>query len=101
MNRRCQFPLLACVVLAAAAAQPGRAAAAATFFGPTPYLSSADVGAGRGELDGNLLRLSMSFQVNGQAPVTANCNLQLAADRASMVGQCLGPNGAFAAQLFR
>ncbi|MEJ6005672.1 toll/interleukin-1 receptor domain-containing protein [Paucibacter sp. AS339] len=59
------------------------------------------VGGGRGELDGTLLRVAMTFQVVGQGPLSANCNMQLAADHASMVGQCLGPNGPFAAQLFR
>ncbi|MCV2349627.1 toll/interleukin-1 receptor domain-containing protein [Paucibacter sp. Y2R2-4] len=58
-------------------------------------------GGGRGELDGTLLRIAMTFQVAGQAPISANCNMQLAADHASMVGQCLGPNGPFAAQMFR
>ncbi len=59
------------------------------------------VGRGRGEWDGALLRISMTVQLPGQASMTANCNMQLASDHASMQGQCLGPNGQFAAQMFR
>jgi hypothetical protein len=59
------------------------------------------MGQGRGQLEGQLLRLSMSMTVNGQFFGTANCDLQPAPDLRSWTGMCMGPNGAFAAQMFR
>lgn len=59
------------------------------------------VARGEGEVDpGGLLRLSLAVQAGG-VNTSAACNLQLAPDGASMMGQCLGPQGAYAAQMFR
>jgi hypothetical protein len=59
-----------------------------------------DMGGGRGELDGMLLRLAMSFNINGQVHA-ANCDMQIAPNMASMSGQCISRERTFAAQLFR
>lgn len=59
------------------------------------------MGQGRGQLDGNLLRLAMTVSVNGQFLGNANCDLQPAPDLRSWTGMCMGPNGPFAAQMFR
>jgi len=58
------------------------------------------MGGGRGELDGMLLRLAMSFNINGKVHA-ANCDMQIAPDLASMTGQCTSRESTFAAQLFR
>lgn len=59
------------------------------------------VGQGRGQLEGHLLRLAMTLNVNGQFLGNANCDLQPAPDLRSWTGMCMGPNGPFAAQMFR
>jgi hypothetical protein len=60
-----------------------------------------DIGGGGGELEGSLLRLSMTLSVQGLPPATANCNMQAAPDFRSFTGMCSSPNGAFAAHFFR
>lgn len=59
------------------------------------------VGQGRGQFEGQLLRLAMAMSVNGQFLGTANCDMQPAPDHRSWTGVCMGPNGAFPAQMFR
>ena len=81
------------------------------FATPLPALGRGDsftaeaggqqVGQGRGQLEGQLLRLAMSVSVNGQFLGNANCDLQPAPDLRSWTGMCMGPNGPFAAQMFR
>lgn len=59
------------------------------------------VGSGQGELDGSLLRITMSMIINGVPLGSANCNLQASPDYQRFVGLCQGPNGQFQAQMFR
>lgn len=59
------------------------------------------MGNGQGELDGALLRINMVMVVNGVPLGSANCNLQATPDFQRFVGMCQGPNGQFAAQMFR
>lgn len=60
-----------------------------------------DIGHGRGEFDGAMLRLSMTLRVQGVAMGSARCELQAEPDLRGFAGICHGPNGAFAAQMFR
>jgi hypothetical protein len=59
------------------------------------------MGEGVGRLEGGLLRLSLTMQLNGVVLGSANCDLQRAPDGRSYTGMCMGPNGPFAAQMFR
>ncbi len=66
----------------------------------TASLNGASVGSGRGRYADGLLRLTMTAQTpNG--PVSLNCDLQATLGPDHWAGVCLGPNGAFAAQMFR
>jgi hypothetical protein len=56
---------------------------------------------GEGQLDGNLLRLTMTLTPNGVPMGVLNCNLQASPDFSRFVGMCQGPNGQFPAQMFR
>jgi TIR domain len=60
-----------------------------------------NVGGGQGELDGSVLRLSMSLVLNGVPLGMAQCNLQASPDFQRFVGMCQGANGPFQAQMFR
>jgi hypothetical protein len=59
------------------------------------------IGSGRGQLDGDTLRLTMTLRVQGVVLGSANCDLQPSPDRSTWAGMCMGPNGAFMAQMFR
>lgn len=59
------------------------------------------IGQGRGQFEGDLLRLAMTLQVQGVFMGNANCDLQPAQDGRSFTGLCNGPNGPFPAQMFR
>lgn len=59
------------------------------------------MGGGEGQIDGSLLRLSMSLVLNGVPMGAANCNMQASPDFSRFVGVCQGPNGPFQAQMFR
>lgn len=67
----------------------------------TAQANGQPAGGGEGQLDGNLLRLSMSMMANGVPMGTLNCNLQASPDFSRFVGLCLGANGQFPAQMFR
>jgi hypothetical protein len=67
----------------------------------TAEANGQNIGNGRGELEGNLLRLQMVMQLNGVALGNLNCNMQGAPDMRSFTGLCAGPNGQFPAQIFR
>ena len=58
-------------------------------------------GGGEGQLDGSLLRLTMTLMPNGVAMGVVNCNLQASPDFSHFVGMCQGANGQFPAQMFR
>ena len=58
-------------------------------------------GMGEGQLDGNLLRLSMTLTPNGVPMGVLNCNMQASPDFSRFVGMCQGANGQFPAQMFR
>ena len=58
-------------------------------------------GIGEGQLDGNLLRLSMTLTQNGVPMGMLNCNMQASPDFSRFVGMCQGANGQFPAQMFR
>lgn len=58
-------------------------------------------GMGEGQLDGALLRLSMTLAPNGVPMGVVNCNLQASPDFSRFVGLCQGVNGQFPAQMFR
>lgn len=60
-----------------------------------------DIGEGRGEFDGRMLRLSMTLRVQGVAMGNARCELHAQPGLQGFSGICQGPNGAFAAQMFR
>ncbi len=59
------------------------------------------IGNGAGELEGNMLRLQMTLQMNGMFLGNLVCNMQGAPDMRSFTGMCIGPRGQFAAQFFR
>lgn len=59
------------------------------------------VGGGEGQIDGALLRLSMSLVINGVPLGAANCNLQGSPDFSRFAGVCQTQNGPFQAQMFR
>lgn len=59
------------------------------------------IGNGSGELEGNLLRLQMSMQLNGVFLGNIICNMQGTPDMRSFTGLCAGPQGQFAASMFR
>ena len=59
------------------------------------------VGEGEGRFDGRLLVLAMSMPLPGGGIGQLACELQLAADRASMTGLCQGPMGITPAQIYR
>ncbi len=59
------------------------------------------LGQGHGEFDGALLRVALTMRMQGGALGSANCDLQPAPDGRSFSGLCMGPNGAFPAQIFR
>lgn len=59
------------------------------------------IGGGRGQLDGDTLRLTMTLRVQGVVMGSANCDMQPSPDRRSWAGICMGPDGAFMAQMFR
>ena len=67
----------------------------------TAHAAGQNVGSGQGQLDGNLLRLSMSMVINGVPLAAANCNLQATPDFSRFAGICSGPGGQFTAQMFR
>ena len=58
-------------------------------------------GMGEGQLDGSLLRLSMTLAPNGVPMGVVNCNLQASPDFSRFIGMCQGANGQFPAQMFR
>lgn len=67
----------------------------------TAEANGQNIGNGRGELEGRLLRLQMSMQINGVMLGSLVCNMEGAPDMRSFTGLCAGPNGQFAAQFFR
>lgn len=58
-------------------------------------------GMGEGQLDGSLLRLSMTLAPNGVPMGVVNCNLQASPDFSRFIGMCQSANGQFPAQMFR
>ncbi len=67
----------------------------------TAEIDGERVGRGRGEIDGAMLRLALSLQIQGAPFARLACDLQAAPDRRSFVGVCTGPNGQFPARIFR
>ncbi len=66
------------------------------------FAGGQSVGSGHGQLDGQVLRLSMSMVIGGVPLAAANCNLQGTPDFSRFAGVCQGPNGQqFMAQMFR
>jgi hypothetical protein len=59
------------------------------------------LGMGRGRLDGQMLRVTMTVYTYGVASGIANCDLQAAADGRSYSGMCSGTNGVFPARIYR
>ncbi|HEV8691995.1 MAG TPA: toll/interleukin-1 receptor domain-containing protein, partial [Ideonella sp.] len=66
----------------------------------TAEANGQNIGNGSGELEGNLLRLQMSMQLNGTFLGNLVCNMQAAPDMRSFTGLCVGPRGQFPAQFF-
>ena len=67
----------------------------------TAEANGQNVGNGSGELEGNVLRLQMTMQLNGVFMGNLICNMQAAPDMRSFTGTCAGPRGQFGAQFFR
>ncbi|MEO8281680.1 MAG: toll/interleukin-1 receptor domain-containing protein [Ideonella sp.] len=67
----------------------------------TAFASGQNVGGGRGQIDGQLLRLTMTMVINGVPLAAANCNLLGTPDFSRFAGTCESSNGPFAAQMFR
>jgi hypothetical protein len=67
----------------------------------TAEANGQSIGSGRGELEGSLLRVQMSMQLNGVFLGNLVCDMHGAADMRSFTGACMGPNGQFPAQFFR
>ncbi len=67
----------------------------------TAFAAGLNVGSGQGQLDGQLLRLTMTMMINGVPLAAVNCNLQAPPDFSRFAGVCQGPTGQFAAQMFR
>jgi TIR domain len=59
------------------------------------------VGAGTAEIEGQLMRVSLSMQVQGVNLGNLVCDMQAAPDFRRFVGLCMGPNGQTQAQIFR
>jgi TIR domain len=59
------------------------------------------VGAGTAEIEGQLMRVSLSMQVQGVNLGNLVCDMQAAPDFRRYVGLCMGPNGQTQAQIFR
>jgi hypothetical protein len=59
------------------------------------------VGAGTAEIDGQLMRVSLSMQSQGMNLGNLVCDMQAAPDFRRFVGLCMGPNGQTQAQIFR
>jgi hypothetical protein len=67
----------------------------------TAEANGQNIGNGRGELQGGLLRVQMTMQLNGMLLGNLVCDMQGAPDMRSFTGTCLGPRGQFPAQFFR
>jgi hypothetical protein len=67
----------------------------------TAEANGQNIGNGRGELQGSLLRIQMTMQLNGMLLGNLVCDMQAAPDMRSFTGSCLGPRGQFPAQFFR
>lgn len=67
----------------------------------TAEANGQNIGNGNGEIEGNLLRLQMSMQLNGVFVGNLICNMQAGPDMRSFTGLCAGPRGQFPAQFFR
>jgi hypothetical protein len=67
----------------------------------TAQAQGQDIGGGSGELEGHLLRLSMTLSLQGVALGNLNCNMQATPDFRAFGGICSGPTGQFQAQFFR
>lgn len=65
------------------------------------FMRGANVGGGSGELQGQLLRVNLSLQMQGVHMANARCELQLSPDLRALTGLCAGPNGQYPVQLFR
>lgn len=66
----------------------------------TALLNGQRVGSGQGRYADGQLRLTMSAQT-ATGSFTINCDLQSTLGEEHWAGMCLGPQGAFAAQMFR
>jgi hypothetical protein len=66
----------------------------------TAHMNGMQVGTGRGRYADGMLRLTMTAQTPNGA-FTVNCDMQATLGPEHWAGMCLGPNGAFAAQMFR
>lgn len=67
----------------------------------TAFAQGINVGGGQGQLDGQVLNLTMTMAINGVPLAAANCSLLGSPDFSRFAGNCQGPNGPFAAQMFR
>ncbi len=67
----------------------------------TAFSAGQNVGGGQGQLDGQMLRLTMTMVINGVPLAAANCQLQATADFIRFAGVCQSGNGQFTAQMFR
>ncbi len=67
----------------------------------TAEIDGERIGRGRGEIDGTMMRLAVSLQVEGTPFARLACDLQAAPDRQSFAGVCIGPNRQFPARIFR
>lgn len=67
----------------------------------TAEANGQNIGSGWGELEGSLLRVQMSLQLNGVFFGNLVCDMQGAPDMRSFTGMCIGPRGQFPAQFFR
>jgi len=66
----------------------------------TVHMNGGQVGSGRGRYADSTLRLTMTAQTpNGMLSI--NCDMQPTVGPDHWAGMCLGPNGVFAAQMFR
>jgi hypothetical protein len=70
-------------------------------FSLTAHAGGQQVGSGQGQIDGNLMRLTLTMVINGVPLASASCNMQASPDFNRYAGACEGPGGQFMAQMFR
>lgn len=65
------------------------------------FAGGQNVGGGQGQIDGQVLRLTMTMVINGVPLAAANCHMLGTPDFSRFAGTCDSSNGQFSAQMFR